>query len=188
MKLILLIMTLFAVYLSTNIFVTSPNPYATAYGSPPAQQVIEVDTPAFVRGNTKNEPIDWRKNPCRDSRTSQYYESEMISREEIEYNLQLVGFTPEQSRVMQAIVKAESSQQINCYGDENLANSKWDISYGLFQIRGLVAERGRGSCRDVERLRLNIVEQSKCAYEISGGGTNFRPWSMYLNGRYRRWL
>jgi len=179
-------MSVFAIYMSTNLFVTSPNPYATAYDSISVEvkqvEVVEPTVRKFVRSRTTIQ-----NQPCRNSQGG-VYESDILSREEIEYNLRAVGFTPEQSRVMQAIAKAESGHQLNCFGDESLVTSKWNFSYGVFQIRGLKAETGRGTCRDVERLRLSIVEQSKCAYEISGGGKNFRPWSMYLNGGYRKWL
>lgn len=138
--------------------------------------------PRFIRSRTV-----LQNQPCKDSHGG-YYESDILSIDEIVYNLKLAGFTPEQAHIMQAIAKAESGHQINCFGDEALANSKWDSSYGLYQIRGLKAERGKGSCRDLDRLNLNVLEQSRCAYEISGGGTNFRPWTMWLNGGYKKWL
>ena len=34
----------------------------------------------------------------------------------------------------------------------------------------------------------NLAEQVKAALNISGGGSNYRPWSTYTNGAYRRFL
>lgn len=144
--------------------------------------------PVFVRGKTTETGIRWQDMPCRNNRTGEYYESEIISPEEIEYNLVKAGFSVEKAHVMMAIAKAESGHQLRCRGDEALANSKWDDSYGLYQIRGLKTEQGKGSCRDIGSFATDVFRQSQCAYEISGGGNNFSPWSMYQNGKYRKWL
>ena len=183
----LTISILFAVLFLGGVGQIKGEPYSYSAVIASVEHVVEKPavaqaTPKFVRSRTV-----LQNQPCKDSHGG-YYESDILSVEEIEYNLKLAGFTPEQAHVMQAIAKAESGHQLNCFGDETLADSKWDSSYGIYQIRGLKAERGKGSCRDLERLNLNILEQSKCAYEISGKGTNFRPWSVYLNGKYQKWL
>lgn len=150
--------------------------------------IAENTEPTFPRGSTKDAPIPWTDMPCKNNRTGEYYESDILSFEEIEYNLQVVGFTPEGAHTMAAIAHQESGHQLDCIGDESLANSKWADSYGVFQIRGLNAETGKGTCRDINSLRTGIRRQAQCAFEISGGGTNFRPWSMYLNGKYKESL
>jgi len=144
--------------------------------------------PVFTRSSTKDSPISWTSMPCRNNQTGAYYESEILSFEEVEYNLQVVGFTPENAHIMAAIAHKESGHQLECIGDESLITGKWTYSYGIFQIRGLNAETGKGTCRDIEVLVGDIRKQAQCAFEISGGGTNFRPWSMYLNGKYRESL
>lgn len=160
-------------------------------------EVVEIQTPqvtgipqnTFTRGNTRNEPIHWTKNPCRDSRTNEYYESEMISRAEILYELKLVGFTGQMVENFAAISLAESSRQLSCVADEHLTNSTWDISYGVWAIRAVKAEQGKGTCRDIERLRKNdFHDQTVCAFEISGQGKSFQPWSVTHKKRGKPYL
>jgi hypothetical protein len=98
------------------------------------------------------------------------------------------GFPPEQARLMTAIAQAESSRNPGAVGDVALQTGTWGPSVGLFQIRTLKAETGTGSDRDIQRLMNNPAEQVKAAMNISGGGRNFRPWSTYTNGAYRKFL
>ena len=98
------------------------------------------------------------------------------------------GFAPEQARLMTAIAQAESSRNPGAVGDVALQTGTWGPSVGLFQIRTLKAETGTGSDRDIQRLMNNPAEQVKAAMNISGGGRNFRPWSTYTNGAYRKFL
>lgn len=72
-------------------------------------------------------------------------------------------------------------------GDQSLQSSKWGPSVGLWQIRSLNAERGSGRTRD--RLRLGDPSfNAASAYAISGGGSNFSPWTVYRTGKYRQYL
>lgn len=144
--------------------------------------------PTFTRGHTTQSPIPWQQMPCRNTRTGETYQSDILSFAEIEWNLVKVGFTPPNAHTMAAIAHQESGHQISCSGDENLVDNIWTDSYGIFQIRGLHSETGKGTCRDIKALGTDILKQAQCAYEISGGGTNFRPWSMYLNGKYKESL
>lgn len=195
--LLALILGVYAYSIISNI--PHQNDQAYAYMiDPTTGEVVEVKQeeqpslvakdPTFARGHTTQTGVSWRDMPCRNNRTGAYYESDILSFAEIEWNLIKVGFTPTNAHTMAAIAHKESGHQLNCFGDESLINSKWTDSYGIFQIRGLVAENGKGTCRDITALVNNIEKQSQCAYEISGGGTNFRPWSMYLNGKYRKSL
>ena len=98
------------------------------------------------------------------------------------------GFSEPQARIMTAIAEAESARNVNAVGDVGLQTDKWGPSVGLFQIRTLRADTGTGSDRDIERLTGNPVEQVKAALNISGGGDNFRPWSTFTSGSYRKFL
>lgn len=51
-------------------------------------------------------------------------------------------------------------------GDENLTTSTWGVSYGAFQIRTLNADAGKGTARDIERLRRGLLEQARAAGEV----------------------
>ncbi len=98
------------------------------------------------------------------------------------------GFDPQQARMMTAIAQAESARNPGAVGDVALQTGTWGPSVGLFQIRTLKAETGTGSDRDIQRLMNNPAEQVKAALNISGGGSNYRPWSTYTNGAYRKFL
>ncbi len=98
------------------------------------------------------------------------------------------GFDPQEARIMTAIAQAESARNPGAIGDVALQTGTWGPSVGLFQIRTLKAETGTGSDRDIQRLMNNPAEQVKAALKISGGGSNYRPWSTYTNGAYRRFL
>lgn len=166
-------------------------PQGTSYATAWANTIgVSVEPPEllFTRGHTSTSATRWQDMPCRDNASGAFYESDILSAEEIEHYLVQAGFTPENAHTMMAIAKAESGHQLSCVGDEQLTDSKWTNSYGLYQIRGLKAEQGKGTCRDISSLGTDVLRQSQCAYEISSGGVNFRPWSMWLNGRYKEWL
>ena len=149
-------------------------------------------TSTFHRGFTNKQD-----QLCFNIHTRAHYESELISKNETAHNLILAGASVEQADILSAISRAESGSQLNCFGDDDAKyygkptndGRHWGESYGLFQIRTIIEASGTGECRDIERLKLNIVEQSKCAMELSAGGTKFSPtWSTYTNGKYRQWL
>ena len=84
---------------------------------------------------------------------------------------------------MVAISKAESSCRYDAKGDTNLTYQKngrtYGYSVGAFQVRILP---GREHC-DTFDLETNV----RCAYEI-WKGQNYRAWSAWSNGKYRRYL
>lgn len=91
--------------------------------------------------------------------------------------LQSVGFSPEAARTMAAIGMAESS------GDPTArALTKYEDSRGLYQINLMAHPQYKGI--DMS----DPYENAKAAYEVSNGGTNFRPWTMYTNGGYQQYL
>lgn len=84
-----------------------------------------------------------------------------------------------------AIVKAESSCNVNARGDEDFIytenNREYGYSVGAFQVRILPE---REDC-DTYNLEKNIT----CAYKIyQKAGNNFTPWSMWNNGEYKKYL
>jgi len=98
------------------------------------------------------------------------------------------GFSPENARIMTAIAGAESGRDLGAVGDVGLQTDKWGPSVGLFQIRTLNAERGTGGDRDIEHLTDDPQAQVRAAFRISDGGTNFRPWSTFTSGSFRKFL
>lgn len=75
------------------------------------------------------------------------------------------------------IAKAESNCNTNRVGDTYPINGLLAPSCGAMQIRTLA---GRPTCDELKNLAINIA----WAYKISNGGINFKPWSVYLSGKY----
>jgi cell wall-associated NlpC family hydrolase len=72
-------------------------------------------------------------------------------------------------------------------GDVGLEDNTWGASIGLWQIRSLRADMNTGRTRD-EAANLDPATNARHAYTISGGGTNWTPWSTYNNGAYKQYL
>jgi len=87
-----------------------------------------------------------------------------------------------------AVALAESKGDDRAVGDVSLQTSKWGPSVGVWQIRTLKAETGTGSDRDIQALQGNLARQAQAMKNISNGGTNFTPWTMYNNGTYRNYI
>jgi hypothetical protein len=98
------------------------------------------------------------------------------------------GFTPGAATTMTAIALAESGGNPAALGDQGLQTATWGPSYGLFQVRTLKAETGKGTDRDIRALAGSDLRQAQAAYAISSGGTNFSPWSVWKSGSYRDFL
>lgn len=90
---------------------------------------------------------------------------------------QQAGFQGDQANTIAAISYAESSGDPNAinYGDPG-------GSYGLTQINA--AAHGPSAINTLG----NPLEAFRQAFHISGGGTNFTPWSTYNNGAYAPYL
>lgn len=83
------------------------------------------------------------------------------------------------ARIAQAVAVAwaESSGNPAAKGDLHLTDSKWGPSVGLWQIRSLKAEKGKGTTRDEDALK-NPAHNAKSMMSISAGGSNWSPWSV----------
>lgn len=98
------------------------------------------------------------------------------------------GFDPAGAVIMAAIAAGESGLNPAAVGDVNLQDAKWGPSVGLPQIRTLKADTGTGRTRDIARLTGDPLAQMAAAYEISGHGRDFTPWTVYTQGLYRKFL
>ena len=114
--------------------------------------------------------------------------ADKLSASQIFTLLQQGGFSREQARTMTAIAQAESARDPGAVGDIGLQNRTFGPSVGLFQIRTVKAETGKGTDRDIEHLTGNVQAQVKAALHISNNGTNFRPWSTFTSGSFRKFL
>jgi hypothetical protein len=97
------------------------------------------------------------------------------------------GFSAANAAVATAIALAESGGRTEAQGDLGLQNGTWGPSVGLWQIRSLKAETGKGTPRDASKL-TDPQFNAQAAYVISNGGANFKPWTTYTNGAYKKKL
>ena len=105
------------------------------------------------------------------------------------------GFSGQSLVTAYGVAKAESGGRANAYNPTGL-----DKSYGLFQINmenNDPRNKNMGIKRNAEYLKKykNIgytgmeslkdpAINAKIAYDISKGGTNFKPWTTYTSGSY----
>jgi hypothetical protein len=88
------------------------------------------------------------------------------------------GLDPARAVIATAIAQAESGLRTDVPGDQGLEDAKWGPSVGLWQIRSVKAESGKGTTRDATRL-TDPVFNAKSMAAISGMGTNFGAWTTY---------
>lgn len=95
------------------------------------------------------------------------------------------GFKGEALRTAVAVSFAENaSHDTAAQGDTTITDSTWGPSVGLWQIRSLKADRGTGRPRDADRL-TDPAFNARSAFTISKSGTDWTPWTMFTNGRWR---
>lgn len=95
------------------------------------------------------------------------------------------GFRGEGLILAVAIAGAESGFNRNATGDLDLQNTKWGPSVGLWQIRTLKNDfLHLDPVRDINRL-YDPLANARAAFKISNGGNDWKPWSTYLNNRYK---
>lgn len=85
------------------------------------------------------------------------------------------------TKVAYAICMAESGGNSQAIGDNYVIAGLYAPSCGLMQIRTLA---GRPTCEEL----LNPKTNMDWAYKISNSGTNWKPWSVYTNGKYLKYL
>lgn len=98
------------------------------------------------------------------------------------------GFSSDAAVTMTAIAGGESGWDDTAIGDTALQTTVWGPSYGLFQIRTLKADTGRGTTRDINSLAGDLAAQARAAYAISQGGRDFSPWTVWSSGKYQTYL
>lgn len=90
------------------------------------------------------------------------------------------GFTRDQALTMVAIAQAESGCDSAATCDSCVVGVE-EYSVGAFQLNLLAHPQIS------EAEARNIWTAAQWAYEISAQGTNFRPWTVYRTGAYRRY-
>lgn len=98
-----------------------------------------------------------------------------------------VGLSRPAAVTAAAIAKAESGLRTDAIGDTTIQTGTWGPSVGLWQIRSLKAEKGKGTTRDVTRLtNKNFNARSMAA--ISNHGSDFTPWSTFKDRSYKTYI
>jgi hypothetical protein len=97
------------------------------------------------------------------------------------------GLSPAAATIATAISKAESGWRTDAMGDTTITTGTWGPSIGLWQIRSVKAQSGTGKSRDATRL-TDPAFNARSMVEISGGGKNWTPWSVFTSGAYKKYL
>ena len=111
-----------------------------------------------------------------------------LTSDEIYAQLVAAGYPPAAAATQTAIALAESGGDGAAVGDVSLQDNTWGPSYGLFQIRTVKADTGKGTIRDISWLAASTANQAKAAYDISRHGVDFTPWTVYVTGAYQSFL
>ena len=114
---------------------------------------------------------------------------------QLSQTLQNAGFRGDALTTAYGVVKAESGGRANAYNPTGM-----DDSYGLFQINmenNDPRNPGMGDRRNADYLKKyksigytgpeslkDPYINARIAYDISKGGTNFKPWTTYTSGKY----
>lgn len=97
------------------------------------------------------------------------------------------GFRGDALATAVAVALAESGGDPDVLGDLSLQDATWGPSVGLWQVRSLKTQKGTGGDRDQLAL-TSPSHNATAAYHISNGGSSFKPWTMYTNGQYKKYL
>lgn len=89
------------------------------------------------------------------------------------------GFSPQAAVTMTAIALAESSGNP---GAVSKPNTNGTIDRGLFQINSVHQQYDQGM------LVNDPGYNTRAAFQLSGGGKSFQPWSTYNSGAYKKYL
>lgn len=108
------------------------------------------------------------------------------SPQQIYADLLAAGFPDAAAVTMTQIALGESGGRVDALGDQNLQDATWGPSVGLYQIRTLKAETGKGTDRDILALQGNPARQAQAAYNISRRGMSFTPWTVFTSGKYQQ--
>ncbi|MCW2498135.1 hypothetical protein [Jatrophihabitans sp.] len=103
------------------------------------------------------------------------------------YNaLRDVGINPTLAATLTAIGGAESHWNTSAQGDLGIQTAKWGPSYGVWQIRTLKADTGKGTARDINFLRQGLFAQAAAVSQLVKNKSGLNQWSTYKNGSYKK--
>ena len=96
------------------------------------------------------------------------------------------GFTGDALVTAVAVAATESVGFSDFEGDTHLMNETWGPSLSPWQIRSERGQTGTGGARDADALASDPWRKgAQSAWEISNGGKNWNPWTVFRTGSYR---
>lgn len=101
--------------------------------------------------------------------------------------LRAAGATAAQATMLTAIGGAESGLDPAAVGDVGLENGTWGPSLGIWQVRTLKSDTGKGTSRDANHLSGNPAAQAAAAVAILKG-QGLSAWSTYTSGAYQKFM
>lgn len=107
----------------------------------------------------------------------------VVSDQQIAQYIRAAGATDTTAVTMVAIALAESGGNTTALGDIGLQTSTWGPSVGLWQIRSLNAERGKGTTRD-QNANMDGQTNANHAMQILNS-QGLSAWSTYTSQAYR---
>lgn len=109
-----------------------------------------------------------------------------LSPEEVYADARAAGFSAAQATIMTAIAGAESGFNPKAHNPRPPDNS-----YGLGQVNMIgrlgPARREEFGLSSNEEL-FDPITNMRASYKISGGGKNWRPWTTFTHGTYKKYL
>lgn len=119
---------------------------------------------------------------------SQFGEKDRLTKEQLVAILRDAGFSGKALEVAYAVARAESGHRPKAYNGNAKSGDK---SYGIFQINmlgnlGPARRKQHGISSNEELFQPEI--NARIAYKMSNGGTNWKPWSAYKSGAYKKYL
>jgi len=112
---------------------------------------------------------------------------------ETSYNLAMgAGCSPQGAAIASAIAQAESGGNPRAHNPNGC-----DDSYGLWQINMVEGRAGCDRLGPARRAQFGLTSNSqlydpatnaRAMFAISGGCSNWRPWTTYTSGAYRQFM
>ena len=105
----------------------------------------------------------------------------------LKHVIHTAGFRGDALEVAYAVAMAESSGKTDAHNDDETTG---DDSYGLFQINMLGAmgpERREQYGLKKDDDLFDPATNARVAFQLSQGGKDWKPWTTYVNGAYKKY-
>lgn len=125
----------------------------------------------------------------------------LYTRAQVEAAAKIAGWSADDAKIASAIALCEApvSKDGIPYADAHAVGDldrvgeltsdgrHWDASYGVFQVRTIKEESGKGTYRDPLYVKDNLDHQCRAALKVKQL-QGFDAWTTYRNGAYKAYL